>query len=431
MTLRFDRRQFLMGSSALMAAAAAGPALSQETRMRLFFWGGQARADRTYAATDLYTKANPGVTFDGEFLAFSDYWPKLGTQVAGGNAPDIIQMDYRYIVEYANRKALAPLDDFVGKELDLSDFDQDQLDGGKVGGKLYGISLGANSVALIVNKTAFEEAGVDLPDQALSYDDLPTLAEKWNAGNKRSGMKLWSDGSGVEPALENWLRGRGKGLYTADGQPLFDAADISEWFKLWADLRDAGVTVSPEDQALDATDAIENTMIVLGKAPVTYANSNQLIAFQALSKDDYTMSSYPRAKAGATGGHYRKPSMFFSLGASSSNLSEGAKFINFFIGNPEAATALGVERGIPCKASTREAVAPSLDAQSQIALNFVSNLGDLLGALPPSPPAAAGEVSVALKTKSQEVAFGQQSPEDAGPAFFDQAVEILSRAKQS
>ena len=431
MGIALDRRQFLLGSTALMGAAALSPAaaLAQENRLRLLFWGGQARADRTYAATDLYSKANPGTAFDGEFMAFADYWPKLGTQVAGGNAPDIIQMDYRYIVEYATRNSIAPLDEFIGNELDLSDFDQDQLEGGKVDGKLYGISLGANSVAVIVNKTAFEEAGVDLPTQALAYEDLPALAEKWKAGNKRQGMAFWSDGSGVEPALDNWLRSKGKGLYGADGMPLFDAADITEWFQLWADLREAGVTVSPEDQALDATDAIENTMIVLGKAPITFANSNQLIAFQALSKDEYTMTSYPRYKAGAGGGHYRKPSMFFSLGAGSQKLSDGAKFINFFISDPEATKALGVERGIPCKASTRDNIAPTLNEQDQIALNFVANLGDLLGPLPPSPPAAAGEVSVALKTKSQEVAFGQQSPQDAGPAFFDQAVEILNRAK--
>jgi multiple sugar transport system substrate-binding protein len=37
-------------------------------------------------------------------------------------------------------------------------------------------------------------------------------------------------------------------------------------------------------------------------------------------------------------------------------------------------------------------------------------------------------VEVALKTKSQEVAFGQQSPEDAGPAFLDAVKDILSRA---
>lgn len=428
MTARLDRRQFLLGSTALAAAAGISPALAQENRLRLLFWGGQARADRTYAATDLYSKANPGTVFDGEFMAFSDYWTKLGTQVAGGNAPDILQMDYRYIVEYANRNAIAPLDDFVGKEMDLSDFDQDQLEGGKVNGKLYGISLGANSVATMVNTAALEEAGVAVPDHSLSYADLPALAEKFNSGNKRAGMKLWTDGSGVEPALDNWLRSKGKGLYGADGKPLFDENDLTEWFKLWADLRAAGVTVSPEDQALDANDAIENTMVTLGKAATTYANSNQLIAFQAVNKDPLTMIAYPRYKPGAGGGHYRKPSMFFSLGATSKKLSDGAKFINFFISDPEATKALGVERGIPCKASTRDNIAPGLDAQSQIALKFVSTLGDLLGPLPPSPPKNAGEVNKALKTKSQEVAFGGQSPEEAGPAFFKDVVEILGRA---
>ncbi|RYG86983.1 MAG: carbohydrate ABC transporter substrate-binding protein [Alphaproteobacteria bacterium] len=428
MTFRVDRRQFLMGSTALLAAGALSPAaLAQENRIRLLFWGGQARADRTYAATDLYSKANPGTVFDGEFMAFGDYWPKLGTQVAGGNAPDILQMDYRYIVEYANRNAIAPLDEFVGKELDLADFDADQLEGGKVNGKLYGISLGANSVATIVNVAAFEEAGMEVPGQELSYADLPALAEKFNSGNKRQGMKVWSDNSGVESALDNWLRSKGKGLYGADGKPLFDENDLTEWFKLWADLRAAGVTVSPDDQALDATDAIENTMITLGKAATTAANSNQLVAFQAVNKDPLSMIHYPRYKPGAGGGHYRKPSMFFSLGATSKKLSDGAKFINFFISDAEATKALGVERGIPCKVSTRENIAPTLDAQSQIALNFVSNLGDLLGPLPPSPPANAGEINKALRTKSQEVAFGAQSPEEAGPAFFKDVNEILAR----
>jgi multiple sugar transport system substrate-binding protein len=430
-TKSVDRRQFLMGSAALLAAGAAGlrPAFAQDTRLRLIFWGGKARADRTYGVTDLYTKANPAVGFDGEFMAFQDYWPKLATQTAGGNSPDVIQMDYRYIVEYARRNAIAPLDELVGKSLKIDGFDQDQLDGGNVDGKLYGISLGANSTALMVNKAAFDEAGVPVPDRNLSYEDLPKLAEAFNKGNKRPGMKLWNDYSGGEPGLENWLRQRGKALYTADGKVAFEPQDITDWFQMWADLRTAGVTVSPDDQALDATDAIENTMITLGKAAVTYANSNQLIAFQAVNKDPLTMSNYPRLKAGSGGGHYRKPSMFFSLGANSAKKDEGAKFISFFINDPAAAKVLGVERGIPCVKATRDSVAPSLDAQSQIALNFVSNLGDLLGKLPPSPPSNAGEVSVALRTKSQEVAFGQQSPQDAGPAFVQQATEILARKK--
>ena len=148
-----NRRQFLLGSAAVLGAAATGlrPAFADTVNLRQIFWGSQARADRTYKANGLFSQKNPNDKIASEFYAWNDYWPKLATETAGGNAPDIIQMDYRYIVEYADRQAIAPMDEFVGKELDLSDFDKDQIEGGKVHGKLYGISLGANSVALIDN----------------------------------------------------------------------------------------------------------------------------------------------------------------------------------------------------------------------------------------------------------------------------------------
>src|SRR5690606_10650227 len=125
----------------------------------------------------------------------------------------------------------------------------------------------------------------------------------------------------------------------------------------------------------------------------------------------------------------RKPSMFFSVAGSSANKEKAAEFLNFFIADPEAAKILGVERGIPCLPESRDIVAPTLDEQNQIALNFVAGLGDLLGPLPPSPPAAAGEIDISLlRTLSQEVAFGARSPEDAGPYFVNEATAILGRA---
>src|SRR6185312_15771052 len=47
------------------------------------------------------------------------------TQPAGGNAPDVIQMDYSYIGEYARRGSLLDLGPYLGKGLDLSGFGKD------------------------------------------------------------------------------------------------------------------------------------------------------------------------------------------------------------------------------------------------------------------------------------------------------------------
>ncbi len=428
MTIKLGRRQFLMGSSALVAAGAiGGPAWAQDSGLRLIFWGGQPRADRTYGVTDLFTTAT-GKTVEGEFLAWNDYWPKLATQTAGGNAPDVIQMDYRYIVEYAKRNAIAPLDEFVGAQLQLDGFDEDQLEGGKVDGKLYGISLGANSVAMMVNTTAFEEAGVELPTNDWTYDDLRTMGEAFKAANIRGGMKLIGDGSYSEPMLNNWIRQKGKELYTADGQLGPDEADMTEWFALWNELREAGICVSADEQALD-TGPLEATMLVSGKAALVPFNSNQLVALQALMQDKLDMVGYPRIAEGVGGGHYRKPSMFFSVAGSSADKASAAEFINFFVSDPEAAKILDVERGIPCLPEIRDIVAPLLSEENQIALNFVSNLGDLLGPLPPPPPAAAGEIDLSLlRTVGQEVGFGARSAEDGAAYFVSEARAILERA---
>ncbi|MBJ6987144.1 MULTISPECIES: extracellular solute-binding protein [unclassified Devosia] len=429
MTIRLDRRQFLMGSSALAAAGALGlsPAFAQSAGLRQFFWGGQARADRTYGVNDLFKAAN-GAEVDSSFLGWGDYWPKLATETAGGNSPDIVQMDYRFIVEYAKRGAIAPLDEYVGNQLKLDGFDADQLEGGKVDGKLYGISLGANSVAQLVNVAAFEEAGIDLPNRDTTYDDIRAMGEAFLSKNIRGGIRVIADGSGSEPMLDNWLRQKGLALYTADGKLGFDADAAIEWFTFWNQMRADKICVDAETQALDTNGPLETTMVVMGKSAMMPSNSNQLVGFQALMTDKVTITSYPRIAAGVGGGHYRKPSMFFSIGGSSKNKELAAEYLSYFINDPEAGKILGVERGIPCIPGVREAIAPTLNEQDQIALDFVANLGDLLGALPPPPPAAAGEIDISvLRTLSQEVAFGARTPEDAGQYFVTEASAVLAR----
>lgn len=427
MSVRIPRRQFLMGSTMLAASGALGlqPSFAQQTSLRLTFWGGQDRATRTYAVADMFS-AESGTGVEGEFIGWDDYWTRLATQVSGGNAPDVLQMDYRYIVEYASRNSIAPLDDYLGSTLDLADFDEDQIAGGRVDGKLYGVSLGSNSASMIYNATVFEEVGIAPPTLTTTYDDYRGMGEAFASANVRNGIKVLSDSSGSDVVFENWLRQRGAALFTAEGALGFDEASLVEWFRLWADLRAAGVIVSAEDQALGTASA-EASMIITNKAATTPIHSNELVAYQGISPDTLGLTSYPIISTGA-GGHYRKPSQFFSVSGTSQNAEQAAAFISYFVTNLAAAKVLGVERGIPCSAAVRDAISGDLTPGSRLALDYVASLGDLVGPLPPSPPPAAGEVSKALGNISQEIAFGMRSPEDAAPAFIADATSILKRS---
>ncbi|WP_163263832.1 ABC transporter substrate-binding protein [Chelativorans alearense] len=429
MTFRINRRGVLAGGAAALSASALGlpgTAFGQETRLRLMWWGSQPRAERTFEVSNLFMEETPGVTIDGETVGWDDYWPRLATQVAGRNAPDIIQMDYRYIFEYARRGALAQLESYVPDTLNVSDFDQAALDGGSVDGSLYGISLGANSSAMMINMAAFEEAGIEIPDNSLTFDEMKRIGEEITKAGKRQNFYGLSDGSRVEPFFENFLRQRGKALYTEDGQLAFDAEDTREWFQLWADMRESKACVPPDMQALDKNQ-IETGMVSLGHAAVSYAHSNQLVGYQTINKDPIVMHAYPRVAPDAGGGHYRKPSMFFSVSAQCENPEAAAAYISFFVTDPAAAEILDVERGVPESSAVRESLAPKLDETGRAAVEFIGGLGDLAGPLPPPPPLGAGEIDKMLIRVSEEVAFGQHTPQSGAEAFVAEAESILSR----
>ena len=88
---------------------AAAPAAGGETALTVAWWGNQTRNERTQAALDKYSELNPGVTFDGQFSEWSDYWNKLATAAAGHSLPDVLQMDYAYLDQYVTNNLLVDL----------------------------------------------------------------------------------------------------------------------------------------------------------------------------------------------------------------------------------------------------------------------------------------------------------------------------------
>ncbi len=107
---------------------------------------------------DAYQKDHPNVKIKGEFGEWSGYWDKLATTVAANDAPDIIQMDEKYLREYADRGALLDLKKADG--LDTGKFEPDTLGAGEFDGGLYGLNAGINAFTIIANPAVFKAAGV-------------------------------------------------------------------------------------------------------------------------------------------------------------------------------------------------------------------------------------------------------------------------------
>lgn len=425
--VRLTRRAALAGAGSAAALALSSRfAFAQEKRLRMFWWGSKERADRTYKANELYAAKFKDTKIDGETLGWTDYWPRVATQAAGRNLADVLQMDYRYIFEYARRGALMPLDQFMGKALDIADFGATSIDCGKVDGKIYGINLGNNSVAMLVNSGAFTAAGLKAPTTGMDWKAFSELCAELTKAAKKDGFHGSMDAGGLEPNLETWLRQRGKGLYTDEGQVAFNADDMGEWFAMWDAMRKAKACVPADVQALDKQN-IETNPLTLGKSAVAFAHSNQLVGYQAVNPNKLAIEMYPTVGAGAKPGQYLKPSMFFSVAANSKNAEEAARVINFYVKDPEGVKALGVERGVPASPASRNVVSPDLDELGKAMVNYVGMITDKVGPLPAPPPKGAGEIAFLLKKTNEEVGFGKATAPEAGKKFHTEALAIIAR----
>lgn len=393
--------------------------------MRMLWWGSQPRAERTFKIIEMFQEQNPGVTIQGETIGWSDYWTRLATQVAGRNAPDLIQQDYRYIFEYAGRGALLDLTPYLDNILSLPGVDETGLEGGMSDGKLWGINLGVNSVSMMINATIFEEAGVPLPENGITWDEIKDLALEIAEKSDRIDYGF-EDSSGYEPTLHNWLRQRGKDLYTAEGELAFDVEDMTAWYEFWQDLREAGAVPPPDIQALDQR-SIESHQVSLGNVAMGVANSNQLVGFSQINDDKIVMRVLPLIEEGATGGHFYKPSQLISVSATTENPEAAVSFVNFMISDPEAAKVLDVERGVSVSSVAREAMQDVLDEAGQEQVAYIEALDPYAGTLPPPPPQGAGEIDKLMIEVGQQVGFGQLSPQEGAERIVSEAKRILSR----
>ncbi|MDJ0388851.1 ABC transporter substrate-binding protein [Roseomonas sp. E05] len=422
------RRSMLagLGTAALLGGPARG-AFAASTRLRMAWWGGRERADRTNRALEAFTRKHSDIAVAGESMGWSDYWPKLATQVVGRNAPDLIQMDYRYLFEYAVRDTLLPLDKYLSGPLKVGGWDPKFLDVGRTSdGKLYGVNFGANSPALVYSATALKELGLAPPTPDTTWGELAQLGEQVTRKANRTSYYGLCDSGMREPILEIFVRQKGKQLYTPEGKLGFGTDDIREWFALWDEMRKRGACVPADIQAL-YQNSIESSALSLGKAAMDCPHSNQLIGYQQLNQERLGLTMLPTIDAQAPPGQYLKPSQLLSVYARSRKPEAAVELLNFFVTDPEAGAILSIERGVPIDPAQRAVLKDGQDQKTKDLVEYIDLVAGRVGPLPPPPPKGAGEITLLLRRVNEQIGFGRMAVADGAKQFIAEAEDILSR----
>jgi alpha-glucoside transport system substrate-binding protein len=127
----------------------------------LAVWTG-AEGEAFQAVLDGFTEKNPDVKVS--YKTAKEPATVLSTAVEGGNPPDIAALPQPgFMTDFAQRGALKPIDFATDKIKE--GYSESWLDLGTVDGKLYGLFFkGANKSTVWYNVPAFEDAGVEPPE---------------------------------------------------------------------------------------------------------------------------------------------------------------------------------------------------------------------------------------------------------------------------
>ena len=387
------------GSAATGDNSAAQAASGDKVTLSLCWWGNQTRNDVTKKAVDLYMEQNPNVEIKVEFTDWSGYWDKLSAMAAGGNLPDIIQMDYSYLQQYQQSGQLADLSQFIDSGvIDTSKIADSVIDSGSIDGTCYALSLGSNAPMMVYDKEIVEQAGVELPEQLTVeelYDIGQTIYEK-------TGVTTYYDG-GTKTASETHF------------------ANVDKFNK-------AESAISPDLLAEKNPDVVETKPIIDGTTWNDFSYSNQYISIANTAGRDLGITMYPTTSDATTQPMFLKPSQFFSIAETSQNKEEAAKFLDWFTNSVECNNILLAERGIPVNSDVAEAIKPNVDENSQKVFDYIAEVSKIATPIDDPDPSGKGEVEAQAKTIVENLRYGDTDAAGAAEEFVTTSQKILSEA---
>ncbi|MEH1012834.1 extracellular solute-binding protein [Micromonospora sp. CPCC 206060] len=400
----------------------AGSPRKGRIELSVFWWGDQKRADLTGQALQLYSAQNPEVRFKVTWQGSTGYYDRLATQAAGGNIPDLFQIDDNNLTEYAERGILLDLTRNVQQNrLDLRGLPRSLVQYGQVDGRTVAVAAASNTAAMVYNRALVRRLGLPAPTIGMSYPELIGWAA--NLTRRSDGQVAGTmDPAADQKALWHWLRSQNKEFYR--GRQLgFTAADLTGWFDLWQEARARRATPGAAVVQRANSSDVTRQLVVTGNAATSFMWSNQLPELQKYTRDELDLVSYP----GDPAAQWARASMYWAGFRGTRHPELVVDVMNFLTNNVEVGRVLGTERGLNANLSVRRLVQETLtDPAMQRSAAFEIGMTDRFGGAPPPPPRGHAKVRALLVTAAEATQQGRLTSRAAATGFLRQADAALS-----
>lgn len=383
----------LVGTAALLVSCSGGaaapapggdetyepPASDLKAELTYAFWDA-TQQPAIEANIAEFNKQYPNISVNLDVTPWGDYWTKLQTQASSDTLPDLFWLNGPNIQLYASNGKVAPITPLVDSgDIDPADYPAALVDLYSLEGVQYGVPKDFDTIGLWYNKALFAQAGVDVPTDDWTWDDLDTAANAISSNLSGDGVYGVAAGMDGQTTYYNTVFQAGGEIVTADGKSGYAEPEAQKGIQFWTELMASGA--SPSMQQL--TDTPADQWFLSGKLAMYYGGS----WFRGAVGDsdivaDLDVAPLPQGAEKATVIH----GVSNVVGANSKNM-QAARALQAFLAGEQAQQQQGeVGSIIPAFNDTQQSFVDSLpDIDLQVFLDAV----DYAQPLPVSRDAAA------------------------------------------
>ncbi|WP_149827236.1 ABC transporter substrate-binding protein [Streptomyces tailanensis] len=420
-----ERRTILKAAGASLAVAGLGATATAcgggsgtgdgTVTIRYAWWGAEDRAERIKKTIALFEKKYPKIKVKTDFQPYLDFWKKFNTQASGGNPPDVFQNAIGFLRKYDAKNVLLDL----GAQVEAGNLSMDGFRAGlekfgEIDGKLLGVPVGSNSMALVIDKPVYTKAGVT-PEQGWTWDDYDAAMKKIRDKTGRAGD---TGPYNVMYLYDLYLRQNGKAFFTEGGLG-FTEADLKTWWAKAEKAVEEGLYANQKKVAQIKPKSAVAAELAGGE----FTWDNFTVRYTSEGKSEYGLAPIPTTDGKKTGQYLG--SLMLSASKRTQHPKEVAQFIDFMVHEPEVAKIMGYDRGVPATQAQYDAFKPTDPVNKAIA-EYEESLVEA-GVLEPITPHPNGAdiCEAAFLRIGEEVGLGKRSVDDAVKQFFTESKTAL------
>ncbi|WP_281449427.1 extracellular solute-binding protein [Paenarthrobacter nitroguajacolicus] len=384
-----------------------------------------------------FEAAHSGVKVDLQPIQANDddYGTKLAlAQRSRDTAPDVFYEDTFKVRSDVDAGYLLKLDSYLGKWDDWSKFSEAAKAAGRADdGGIYAVPLGTDTRAIWYNKAVLQKAGIAVPWQPESWEDILAMARKVKAADSSVIPFTMYAGKGtgegtVMQSFYELLYGTGSTLYDEDQKKwVVGSQGFTDSLAFLKTLYDEKLAVSPAE-ALDANvwKKVFGEWFPQGKLAATVEGSYAPSFWKkggayewGAYEQDMAVAAFPTQKGQQPGSVSMSGGWTLAVGANTQNPELSFQFL---------ATALNKKNALAYDINNSQ-IAVRTDVAAEpgyLAANpFVKDVSDLVEVTHYRPATADyPRISTAVQVATEAVITGKQSPQDSA-AEYDATVRKL------